>query len=336
MVIVKVEIDIIIPEYNAKDTVVKTLFSIASQTIADKVLVTIVDDCSTDGSYEYLRTRYFYGVNVNVIQTPKNGGPGVARQYGIDHTSCQYIVFVDADDTLGDSLSLEALYADIKECEQACMVVGSFDEECPEEIRPHKNDMVWMHGKMYRRSFLERYNIRFHPTSRANEDNGFNTIIKLIVALDPKWKIAVEDRCVYIWHNIANSMTRKNDYEYYFGASFPGFVENMIYVSRFIIKLHGEDVIKQPYYVNWCATVMCFLYAYYSECCRYAQSYAKANLIASKSFYNLVYVNVDKLVNVEKFTRIYTNTMTASYKRFPTYIPTRTIFDFINDLKETI
>ena len=34
--------------------------------------------------------------------------------------------------------------------------------------------MVWMHGKMYRRSFFSKYNIRFND-SRANEDVGFNT-----------------------------------------------------------------------------------------------------------------------------------------------------------------
>ena len=32
---------------------------------------------------------------------------------------------------------------------------------------------------MYRRSFIDKYNIRFHETSRANEDNGFNTLIRL-------------------------------------------------------------------------------------------------------------------------------------------------------------
>ena len=329
------EIDIIIPEYNAQDTIVKTLYSIASQTIADKVQVTIVDDCSTDGSYEFLSSRYFYGIRkVNVIQTPKNGGPGVARQYGVDHTDCPYIMFVDADDTLGDSLSLEALYSSISSNANACMVVGTFDEECENEIRPHVNDMVWMHGKIYRRSFLEQYGIRFHETSRANEDNGFNTIIKLILAHDNSWKILTENRCCYVWHNITHSMTRDNEHEYYFGASFPGFVENMIYAAQFLRSLLGDEgLMKSEYYRRWCTVVMCFLYAYYSECCRFAPKRAAVNLIACKSFYNLVYKQMDKFVSVDDLSSIYVQTMTASYKRF-NYIPTSTIFDFIDDLKE--
>ena len=45
-------------------------------------------------------------------------------------------------------------------------------------LMAHEQDMVWMFGKMYRRSFIDKYKIRFHETSRANEDNGFNTICR--------------------------------------------------------------------------------------------------------------------------------------------------------------
>lgn len=329
-------VDIIIPEYNAQSTIAKTMASIACQTFADKVTVTIVDDCSTDGSYEWISSRYWAGFpcGVRVLQTPKNGGPGVARQYGLEHTECPFVMFVDADDTLGDSLSLEALYTSLSANASACMIVGAFDEECDNDINRHTDDMVWMHGKMYRRSFLDQYGVRFHPTSRANEDNGFNTIIKLIVAHDKGWKILTESRCVYIWHNTKHSMTRANNHEYYFGASFPGFVENMIYASQHMRSLLGDEKLMQSkYYIRWCAVVMCFLYAYYSECCRFAPNRATANLIACRSFYNLVYKQADPLVSIDVLSSVYAQTMTASYKRFD-YIPIRTIFDFISDLKE--
>ena len=39
-------IDLIIPAYNAHDFISDLLFSVASQTISDKINVIIVDDCS--------------------------------------------------------------------------------------------------------------------------------------------------------------------------------------------------------------------------------------------------------------------------------------------------
>ena len=66
--------------------------------------------------------------------------------------------------------------------------VATFDEilehNLPENepgpvLIDHSNDMVWMFGKIYRRSFIDKYKIKFHETSRANEDNGFNAICNL-------------------------------------------------------------------------------------------------------------------------------------------------------------
>ena len=40
-------------------------------------------------------------------------------------------------------------------------------------------DTIWMFGKMYRRDFLDKYNIKMNDT-RANEDNGFNMLVKFL------------------------------------------------------------------------------------------------------------------------------------------------------------
>lgn len=332
-------VDIIIPAYKAEDTIDRAIASIACQTVAKDVVVNIIDDCGpVDGAYAYLINKYsgIFSCGIRIMRTCVNGGPGVARQYGIDHTSCPFIVFLDADDTLGDSLSLECLLSDISSDETACVVTGAFEEEQENKIIKHENDMVWMHGKIYRRSFLDQYDIRFHPTSRANEDNGFNNIIKLICAMDKdRWNILAEDRVVYIWHNRKNSITRDNDYAYYYGASFPGYVENMIYVAMFISGRYGIDrLMNSDAYLHWCVTIMCFLYAYYCECCVFSHNNAAVNLEACKLFYRLIYLQVDRHINIELLSRVFTATMISSFKRFPNYIPIKTIFQFIDDLKE--
>jgi len=127
-------------------------------------------------------------LKINILRYETNGGPGVARQYGLDHTSNGYITFIDADDTFNGAFALKALRNAIEMNNGLYqMSVGVFDEvhetDIPEGTGPmlmsHEKDLVWMFGKMYRRSFIDKYGIHFHETSRANEDNGFNTWCRL-------------------------------------------------------------------------------------------------------------------------------------------------------------
>lgn len=183
------KIDVIIPAYNVPDHILfRCLASIACQDIASELEVTIVDDASTNQNYVEVIKNFSSFLKINLLRYEVNGGPGVARQYGIDHTSNGYLTFIDADDTFNGSLALKALRNGIElnnGLYQMC--VGVFEEIHESNIpnnegpilMPHEQDMVWMFGKLYRRSFIDKYNIHFHESSRANEDNGFNTLCRL-------------------------------------------------------------------------------------------------------------------------------------------------------------
>jgi len=56
------------------------------------------------------------------------------------------------------------------------VVTSKFVEELDNQFIEHENDSIWLHGKIYRRSFLINKNISFNST-RNNEDNGFNHLI---------------------------------------------------------------------------------------------------------------------------------------------------------------
>ncbi len=103
-------IDVIIPAYNVSDEILfRCLASIACQDIASDLEVTIVDDASTTQNYAAI-AKYFDSIlKINILRYETNGGPGVARQYGIDHTSNGYMTFIDADDTFNGSFALKAL-----------------------------------------------------------------------------------------------------------------------------------------------------------------------------------------------------------------------------------
>ena len=71
-------IDIIIPAYNAHNTIKKTLISICMQTVKDKINVYIIDDCSNE-DYKEIINIFKDKINIKYYKLKENSGPGVAR-----------------------------------------------------------------------------------------------------------------------------------------------------------------------------------------------------------------------------------------------------------------
>jgi Glycosyl transferase family 2 len=88
------EVAIIVPCYNAAETIGATLESALAQDMAVDVIV--VDDGSKDRSI--LAARH-YEPQVRVLTGP-NRGASAARNTGIAHSNADWIVFLDADDVL--------------------------------------------------------------------------------------------------------------------------------------------------------------------------------------------------------------------------------------------
>lgn len=93
---------IIIPVYNAEDSIVVCLNKIAKQTFPDFELV-IVNDGSKDNSLEAINdfTAQHPAMSINVIDQD-NAGAGAARNTGISKAGGEYIVYIDSDDYVDD------------------------------------------------------------------------------------------------------------------------------------------------------------------------------------------------------------------------------------------
>lgn len=90
-------VSIITPSYNSKRFIVKTIESVKSQTYQNFELL-IVDDCSKDGSFEYIKEYVGEDAKVKVFQLEKNSGAALARNYGIQRANGKYLAFLDSDD----------------------------------------------------------------------------------------------------------------------------------------------------------------------------------------------------------------------------------------------
>ena len=229
----KDKIDVIIPAFKAHSTMMRCLSSIACQTIIDDVSVTIVNDCCPERDYSDFVKMFSSHMEIQEIRAAKNGGPGVARQLGIDSSDGEFITCVDADDMLYKVDALEILRKEIRTDETYMAAWASFlgtqNSSDPEKFC---RNPVWMFGKMYRRKFLEKYRVRFNET-RANEDTGFNHIVLYLCNSD-KEKIRYVNDNVYCYIKRPDSITRINHGQYYHDQCILGGIDNMIYAIEFV------------------------------------------------------------------------------------------------------
>jgi CDP-glycerol glycerophosphotransferase len=91
-------ISVVVPFYNVEDLLGDCLQSIAHQTYADLEII-MVDDGSADGSVAIAQAQTAADPRFSLIQVP-NGGPGYARNRGIERATGEFLAFVDADDML--------------------------------------------------------------------------------------------------------------------------------------------------------------------------------------------------------------------------------------------
>lgn len=202
------KLSVIIPCYKARETISKTLHSIAMQSIAEDLEILVINDADNLDYSDILRK--FDDLNIVYVQREKNGGCGQARNTGVRHATADFLCFADSDDAFVHPLSLEIAYNKIK-TEKADMLVGIFESEARQSngvaLRKMEHSIVWCHSKVYRRQFLLDNNLFFKEELRINEDGEFHQI-----AVDLGAKVVELPMVTYLWRDNANSITHENLY----------------------------------------------------------------------------------------------------------------------------
>lgn len=92
VIIIMPKISVIIPVYNAQDTINDCLKSIFNQTFKDLEVIA-VNDGSTDSSWSILQK---WQDKVKILNQANSGAP-VARNFGFKKSQGEYVIFCDAD-----------------------------------------------------------------------------------------------------------------------------------------------------------------------------------------------------------------------------------------------
>jgi glycosyltransferase involved in cell wall biosynthesis len=142
-------VSVVIPMYNARDTIVSSLNSIYSQTYKGRVEVIVVDDGSTDGSEKVVENFFstMQRENINArLFSKANGGVSSARNYGINTSRGDWIAFLDSDDVWVPN-KLDLQFSFIGTHDSAMFVAGNVDDEVYPYFGKAKNDFYTLNAK---------------------------------------------------------------------------------------------------------------------------------------------------------------------------------------------
>jgi cellulose synthase/poly-beta-1,6-N-acetylglucosamine synthase-like glycosyltransferase/peptidoglycan/xylan/chitin deacetylase (PgdA/CDA1 family) len=92
-------VTVLVPAYNERTVICKTVRSILSSTIAERLQVVVIDDGSSDGTSKVVRAEFAADPRVVVLRK-KNGGKSAALNRGIERTDADVIVAIDGDTML--------------------------------------------------------------------------------------------------------------------------------------------------------------------------------------------------------------------------------------------
>lgn len=219
------KVSVIVPMYNAHDTIEECLDSIFAQTIFPDIEVLIVDDCSTDNSFEIASSYEKRSPeNVALIHLDKNGGPGAAMNVGLSYASGEYITFVGSDDAIVPTM-YEKLYNEAIRTDSDFVDSGIYSQQrdtaflytsdkLSGNLDDAKRSELIVHGgytvtRITKRSLIESNNIRFREVYML-EDLDF--LAEIIARSN---RISNVQEIFYIYRDSSGSLSKAVDVQSY-------------------------------------------------------------------------------------------------------------------------
>jgi len=216
-------LSIVMPVFNVGPYLDASILSVLHQSYQNIELI-IVDDASTDEGASIIEMYRRLDSRVKVIKMPHNtlGGAGIPSNAGMDAATGEYIGFVDSDDFVSYQ-AFETLVNRAMEC-SADVVIGDFNNfdqdtrkvddaydkhawdklpleeafspaDYPEVYR--LSPVPWR--KLYKRDFMNRYQIRYPEGDYFYEDNPLHWLV-----LSRAERVALSDK-VIAYHRMARA-----------------------------------------------------------------------------------------------------------------------------------
>ncbi len=250
------QFSIIVPVYNADHFLCPLMKQLQEQTIQNFEVI-FVNDCSPDNSAEILTLLSKEDERVRIFHHERNRCQGAARNTGLDNARGEFILYIDADDSIPNHY-IESLkkgiekydadiaicnsiwvYPDHEECHNMFIdnpsipeMVMSGEEALQRYFNVFQDDIripVEPWGRIIRRSLIENYHLR-------NPDTLFEDIVMSFSELLFSQKVMLLNEYLYYYNrknNAAATVDRKKQYI----SDFPYVFEGI----KIVLMNHGLD-----------------------------------------------------------------------------------------------
>lgn len=240
---------VIIPAYNAEKFLDQTIQSVVNQSFINWELI-VVENGSCDHTCSIVQS-YLHDYRIHLYHSEK--GVSKARNYGIQQSKGQYLLFLDADDELcrntlesfADLLNDESDFYRGKyfENRKYSNRIESFkQEDIISFISFSLNDPTTkctIACSLFKKSILGRANILFDEDIKYAEDSIF--LIRYLLNCDT---ITIIDLPVYKYNYSENSTVRNNS-----GPVFEEYKKSYVKMKE-ILSVHNDKLIEQiPSYI---------------------------------------------------------------------------------------
>lgn len=214
-------ISIIVPIFNAEKFIAEAVESVLNQTYPYIELL-LVNDGSSDSTRDICR-EYAEKSEKIIYFEKSNSGVSDTRNFGIEHARGEWIIFLDADDSIPKN-AIEIFVSELLECDCDAIFAGHRNiygsisinrlMRLPNGIYTYEDlkDRLLDDGTLtgilfgsvggacYKTTFLKEKQLRFRSEVKVNEDGLFN-----IEFLHSRGTVKVIDRIVYNYRQWKNS-----------------------------------------------------------------------------------------------------------------------------------
>ena len=176
------KLDILIPIFNEGADVVKPLLdSIALQQNVnlrqDVGAIICCDGGSTKLSSELIAS-YPFEIEFHMCE---HAGVSATRNRCLDYSTADYVLWADCDDMFFNMCGLYVIFREMQGDGFNAMVSAFIEETLNQATGEHvyvnhQMDTTFVHGKVYRRSYLVNNNIRWNDALTIHEDSYFNCL----------------------------------------------------------------------------------------------------------------------------------------------------------------
>lgn len=260
------KVSVIVPVYKAESYLHRCIDSILAQTFTDWELL-LIDDGSPDKSGE-ICDEYAKRDNRIKVFNKENGGPSSARNLGLNHAIGDFVWFIDSDDWIEANAILLLLSKIDSHKTDVCFfalnpiskedvpsIPFTFDsicernkekffcdkEGCARAIKQLEicGGMGWTCNKIFKRSIIEKNNIRFDTHFTIQEDHLFTLSYLLFVK-----KILIANYSPYNYVISSSSLMSKSQ-------TFQNTKERNLAMLNSRFKLCEKQEITDQQYIDW-------------------------------------------------------------------------------------